>query len=51
MLGPAKFNALGQNTIGKSLIFQWQKSKLVQTLPASAPGSVPPLNPKPAWGS
>ena len=51
VLGPAKFNALGQNTIGKSLIFQWQKSKLVQTLPASAPGSVAPLNPKPAWGS
>jgi branched-chain amino acid transport system substrate-binding protein len=51
VIGPAKFNAKGENTIGKSLIFQWQKGSLVQTLPASTPGSHPPLNPKPAWGS
>ncbi len=51
VLGPAKFDAKGENTIGKSLIFQWQKAALVQTLPATAPGSVPPINPKPAWGS
>ena len=51
VLGPAKFNAKGENTIGQSLIFQWQKGKLVQVLPASAPGSQTPLTPKPAWGS
>ncbi|HET8976951.1 MAG TPA: amino acid ABC transporter substrate-binding protein [Solirubrobacteraceae bacterium] len=51
VLGPAKFNAKGENTIGQSLIFQWQNGNLVQTLPASAPGSVKPITPKPAWGS
>jgi branched-chain amino acid transport system substrate-binding protein len=51
VMGPAKFNSLGENTIGKSLIFQWQNGNFVQTLPASTAGSVPPVNPKPAWGS
>lgn len=51
VLGPAKFDPKGENTIGQSLVFQWQKGNLVQALPASAPGSVGALNPKPAWGS
>jgi branched-chain amino acid transport system substrate-binding protein len=51
VIGPAKFNAKGENTIGKSLVFQWQKGSLVQTLPTSAAGSVSPLFPKPGWGS
>jgi branched-chain amino acid transport system substrate-binding protein len=51
VIGPAKFNAKGENTIGSSLVFQWQKGNLVQTLPKTAAGSVPPLFPKPGWGS
>ncbi|HWD85897.1 MAG TPA: amino acid ABC transporter substrate-binding protein [Solirubrobacteraceae bacterium] len=51
VLGPAKFNAKGENTVGQSLIFQWQSGKLVQTLPPTAPGSVKPVIPKPPWGS
>jgi branched-chain amino acid transport system substrate-binding protein len=51
VIGPVKFDGKGQNTIGQSLIFQWQKGNLVQTLPAATPGSVPPVNPKPPWGS
>jgi branched-chain amino acid transport system substrate-binding protein len=51
VMGPAKFDAKGGNTIGKSLIFQWQNGALVQTLPANEAGSKTPLNPKPAWGS
>ena len=50
VIGPVKFDAKGENTLGQSLIFQWQKANLVQTLPASSPGSVPPINPKPPWG-
>jgi hypothetical protein len=46
-----KFDAKGENTIGQSLIFQWQKGTLVQTLPAATAGSVTPINPKPPWGS
>ncbi len=51
VIGAAKFNAKGENTIGSSLVFQWQKGSLVQTLPKSAAGSVAPLFPKPGWGS
>jgi branched-chain amino acid transport system substrate-binding protein len=51
VIGLAKFNAKGENTIGKSLVFQWQKGNLVQTLPKGQPGSVAPLFPKPGWGS
>jgi branched-chain amino acid transport system substrate-binding protein len=47
--GPVKFDSLGQNTAGKTLTFQWQNGKLLQTLPASTPGSTPPQYPKPAW--
>jgi branched-chain amino acid transport system substrate-binding protein len=49
VLGPVKFDSLGENTAGKTLTFQWQKDKLVQTLPAGTPGVHPPLYPKPAW--
>jgi branched-chain amino acid transport system substrate-binding protein len=49
--GPAKFNALGQNVAASHFIFQWQTgAKFVQVLPTTAAGSVPIVNPKPAWG-
>jgi len=49
--GPAKFNAIGQNVVAAHFIFQWQTgSKFVQVLPTTASGSVPIVNPKPAWG-
>ncbi len=47
--GPVTFNSLGQNTAQKTLTFQWQSGKLVQTLPTSTSGSTPPTYPKPAW--
>jgi branched-chain amino acid transport system substrate-binding protein len=49
VMGPVKFDSLGENTAGKTLTFQWQKDKLVQALPAGAPGVHPPVYPKPAW--
>ncbi|HEV2451930.1 MAG TPA: amino acid ABC transporter substrate-binding protein [Streptosporangiaceae bacterium] len=50
--GPAKFNSVGENTEATMFIFQWQPGgKFVQVLPASAPGSVSILHPKPHWGS
>ena len=50
--GSAKFNSIGENTTATMFIFQWQPTaKFVQVLPASAPGSVAILNPKPHWGS
>jgi branched-chain amino acid transport system substrate-binding protein len=49
--GPAKFNAIGQNVVAAHFIFQWQTgAKFVQVLPTTASGSVPIVNPKPAWG-
>jgi branched-chain amino acid transport system substrate-binding protein len=47
--GPVKFDSLGENTAGKTLTFQWQNGKLVQTLPTGAAGATPPSYPKPAW--
>jgi branched-chain amino acid transport system substrate-binding protein len=47
--GPVKFDSLGENTAQKTLTFQWQKAKLVQTLPTATAGSVPPQYPKPPW--
>jgi branched-chain amino acid transport system substrate-binding protein len=47
--GPVKFDSTGQNTAQHTLTFQWQKTALVQSLPTSTPGSVPPIYPKPAW--
>ena len=49
--GPAKFNAVGENVVASHFIFQWQTgAKFVQVLPTGATGSVPIVNPKPAWG-
>jgi branched-chain amino acid transport system substrate-binding protein len=47
--GPVKFDSLGENTAQKTLTFQWQNGKLVQSIPTSTPGSTPPQYPKPAW--
>jgi branched-chain amino acid transport system substrate-binding protein len=47
--GPVKFDSLGRNGSATTFIFQWQNGKFVQVLPAGGPGSVPILNPKPAW--
>ena len=47
--GPVKFDSLGENTAQKTVTFQWQGGKLVQALPTTTAGSVPPLLPKPAW--
>jgi branched-chain amino acid transport system substrate-binding protein len=50
--GPVKFNSVGENVVAQKFIFQWQNGvKFVQVLPSSASGSVPIVNPKPAWGS
>jgi len=50
--GQAKFDALGENTLADAFIFQWQKNgTFSQVMPATAPGSVPFLAPKPAWTS
>jgi len=49
--GPAQFNSIGENVVASHFIFQWQTGgKFVQVLPTTAPGSVPIVNPKPAWG-
>jgi branched-chain amino acid transport system substrate-binding protein len=47
--GPVKFDSLGENLAQKTLTFQWQNGKLVQTIPTALPGSTPPQYPKPAW--
>ncbi|HYY17470.1 MAG TPA: amino acid ABC transporter substrate-binding protein [Streptosporangiaceae bacterium] len=47
--GPVRFNALGENLVATAYIFQWQNGTFVQVLPASDPGSVKILYPKPAW--
>ena len=47
--GPVRFNALGENLVATAYIFQWQNGKFVQVLPASDPGSVKILYPKPSW--
>jgi branched-chain amino acid transport system substrate-binding protein len=50
--GPARFNSIGQNLASTIFIFQWQKgAKFVQVLPSGLPGSVPIVNPRPAWGN
>jgi branched-chain amino acid transport system substrate-binding protein len=48
--GPVKFDNLGENLAQKTLTFQWQNGKLVQTIPTKTAGSVSPIYPKPAWG-
>jgi branched-chain amino acid transport system substrate-binding protein len=49
VMGSVKFDSLGENTVGKTLGFQWQKGALVQALPTGTPGSHPPIYPKPVW--
>ncbi|MGI9005259.1 MAG: amino acid ABC transporter substrate-binding protein [Streptosporangiaceae bacterium] len=49
--GAVKFDALGRNSSATTYIFQWQNGKFVQVLPASTPGSVKVLVPKPAGKS
>jgi branched-chain amino acid transport system substrate-binding protein len=49
VIGPVKFDSLGENTVGKALTFQWQKGTLLQSLPVATAGSHPPLYPKPVW--
>jgi branched-chain amino acid transport system substrate-binding protein len=49
VLGPVKFDARGENTVGKALTFQWQNATLLQSLPVATPGSHKPLYPKPAF--
>ena len=49
--GPVRFNSLGENLVATAYIFQWQNGNFVQVLPASDPGSVKILYPKPNWGS
>ena len=48
-MGAVKFDALGENTAGHTLGFQWQNGSLVQTLPTGTAGVHAPLYPKPAW--
>ena len=47
--GAVKFDSLGENIAEKTLTFQWQNGKLVQSIPTSESGSTPPQYPKPAW--
>jgi len=49
--GPVQFDSLGKNIKAIAFIFQWQSGNYVQVLPVHADGSVPILNPKPAWSS
>ncbi|MGH2894276.1 MAG: amino acid ABC transporter substrate-binding protein [Solirubrobacteraceae bacterium] len=49
VIGQVKFDARGENTVGKALTFQWQNGNLVQAIPTATPGSSPPQYPKPAW--
>jgi branched-chain amino acid transport system substrate-binding protein len=51
VLGPVKFNSLGENLSATAFIFQWQNGNFVQVLPASDPGSVKIEYPKPHWAS
>jgi branched-chain amino acid transport system substrate-binding protein len=52
--GAVQFNALGENVAAAAFVFQWQDkgTKFAQVLPQGAGiGSVPILNPKPAWAT
>jgi ABC-type branched-subunit amino acid transport system substrate-binding protein len=49
--GPASFNGVGENVKATLFVFQWQHgAKFQEVLPEGAAGSVPIVNPKPAWG-
>ena len=52
--GAVQFNSLGENIAAAAFVFQWQDhgTKFAQVLPQGAGiGSVPILNPKPAWAT
>lgn len=51
VLGPVKFNSLGENLSATAFIFQWQNGNFVQVLPTSDHGSVKIEYPKPHWAS
>ncbi len=46
--GPAKFNAIGENSVADSFIFQWQSGRFLQVLPAGT-GSSGILATKQPW--
>jgi branched-chain amino acid transport system substrate-binding protein len=47
--GPAKFDAVGENTVADSFIFQWQGGRFLQVLPVGRAGSLPILVTKQPW--
>ncbi len=49
--GPVQFDSLGENGKAVAFAFQWIHGTLTQVLPTNAPGSSPPVYPKPPWGS
>lgn len=51
VMGPTKFDSLGENTQATAFVFQWQKGDFNQVLPAGVAGSKPIIATKPAWSS
>jgi hypothetical protein len=52
VVGPARFDANGQNTVTQISIFQWRSGQFVQVLQNGANGAVQATNiepTKPAW--
>jgi branched-chain amino acid transport system substrate-binding protein len=49
VLGPVKFNKLGENIKPTAFTFQWQGAKFVEVNPTTDPGATKILYPKPAW--
>jgi branched-chain amino acid transport system substrate-binding protein len=49
VLGPVKFNSLGENIKPTAFTFQWQGSNFVEVNPVTDPGATKILYPKPAW--
>jgi len=49
VLGPVKFNKLGENIKPTAFTFQWQGSNFVEVNPVTDPGATKILYPKPAW--
>lgn len=51
VMGPTKFDSLGENSQSAAFVFQWQKGSFNQVLPAGVPGSKAITATKPAWSS
>jgi branched-chain amino acid transport system substrate-binding protein len=49
VLGPVKFNTLGENIKPTAFTFQWQGANFVEVNPTTDPGATKILYPKPAW--